>query len=235
MISSRQFLVCALAIGLVATVSTFAEHTRTWRQSEFSEFERGTANGVAIRSDGKLMPAPKFTSFSDPNLAYLWALRMDPNYADAHSNLGSVYLVNFGEVDQAMAEYEAALRANPNLFQVQVNLGNLYVKTNRAADAIPRYTSAIKTQPNDADAYAGLGFALLLTGHANDAIPQFETAVRLSPNSADTHNNFGLALLQLNRFDDAASQFTETLRLNPQYPNAQENLDKSRQAASANH
>ena len=89
MISSRQFLVCALAIGLVATVSTFAEHTRTWRQSEFSEFERGTANGVAIRSDGKLMPAPKFTSFSDPNLAYLWALRMDSRgrlYAAGGSN-----------------------------------------------------------------------------------------------------------------------------------------------------
>jgi hypothetical protein len=89
LISSRQFLVCALAIGLLATVSTFAEHTRTWRQSEFSEFERGTANGVAIRSDGKLMPAPKFTSFSDPNLAYLWALRMDSKgrlYAAGGSN-----------------------------------------------------------------------------------------------------------------------------------------------------
>src|SRR5580692_10615223 len=61
----------------LAPLSTFAEHTRTWRQSDFAEFERGTANGVAIRSDGKLMPAPKFTSFADPNLAYLWALRMD--------------------------------------------------------------------------------------------------------------------------------------------------------------
>ena len=77
MISSRPLLVCVLAIGLMAPLSTFAEHTRRWRESDFSEFERGTANGVAIRSDGKLMPAPKFTSFADPNLAYLWTLRMD--------------------------------------------------------------------------------------------------------------------------------------------------------------
>ncbi len=44
-------------------------------ESDSDEFEKGTAKGVAIRSDGKLMPAPRFTSFSDPNLAYLWALR----------------------------------------------------------------------------------------------------------------------------------------------------------------
>ena len=57
--------------------SLYAEHTHFWRQSDSTEFEKGTANGVAIRSDGRLTPAPKFATFSDPNLAYLWSLRMD--------------------------------------------------------------------------------------------------------------------------------------------------------------
>jgi flavin-binding protein dodecin len=86
---SRGFLVWILAIALIAPISALAEHTHIWRQSEFSEFERGTANGVAIRSDGKLMPAPKFTPFSDPNLAYLWALGADSRgrlYAAGGSN-----------------------------------------------------------------------------------------------------------------------------------------------------
>ncbi len=89
LISSRKLLVCALAIGTIGPVCAFAEHTRMWRQSDFAEFERGTANGVAIRSDGKLMPAPKFTALADPNLAYLWALRMDTRgriYAAGGSN-----------------------------------------------------------------------------------------------------------------------------------------------------
>ena len=75
----RTILVCALAAGLntVAAIPAQAEHTRSWRQSDSGEFEKGTAKGVAIRSDGKLMPAPRFTSFSDPNLAYLWTLRLD--------------------------------------------------------------------------------------------------------------------------------------------------------------
>ena len=85
----QGFVVWILAIVLIAPIAALAEHTRTWRQSDFTEFERGTANGVAIRSDGKLMPAPKFTPFSDPNLAYLWALRADSRgrlYAAGGSN-----------------------------------------------------------------------------------------------------------------------------------------------------
>jgi sugar lactone lactonase YvrE len=75
----RKFLTCLLVVALntVGAVPARAEHTRAWRESDSSEFEKGTAKGVAIRSDGKLMPAPKFTPYSDPNLAYLWALRLD--------------------------------------------------------------------------------------------------------------------------------------------------------------
>jgi hypothetical protein len=79
LMTRRTILVCVLAAGLnsAAAIPAQAEHTRTWRQSESGEFEKGTAKGVAIRSDGKLMPAPRFSPFSDPNLAYLWTLRLD--------------------------------------------------------------------------------------------------------------------------------------------------------------
>lgn len=75
--TARRNLACLAAIGLLAPVLARAEHTREWRQSDAAEFEKGTAKGVAIRSDGKLMPAPRFSDFCDPNLAYLWALRLD--------------------------------------------------------------------------------------------------------------------------------------------------------------
>ena len=73
----RTILAGVLIVGIAAPALVYAEHTRFWRQSDYSDFEKGTAKGVAIRSDGKLMPAPRFASFSDPNLAYLWTLRLD--------------------------------------------------------------------------------------------------------------------------------------------------------------
>ena len=73
----RGFLAGVLIVAIAAPALVYAEHTRFWRQSDYSDFEKGTAKGVAVRSDGRLMPASKFAAFSDPNLAYLWALRMD--------------------------------------------------------------------------------------------------------------------------------------------------------------
>jgi WD40 repeat protein len=75
---TRQIkMVCLFAIAALLPLAARAEHTRYWRQTDFSDFEKGTAKGVAIRSDGKIGPAPKFASFSDPSLAYVWALRTD--------------------------------------------------------------------------------------------------------------------------------------------------------------
>ncbi|MGH9677074.1 MAG: hypothetical protein ACRD36_08225, partial [Candidatus Acidiferrum sp.] len=55
-----------------------AEHTRRWRQSTYEEFLKGTAQGVAVRSDGRLELAPKFTLLADADASYLWSVRVDP-------------------------------------------------------------------------------------------------------------------------------------------------------------
>src|SRR5882724_8539093 len=60
---------------------SFAEHTRRWRQSTYDEFLKGSAHGVAVRSDGRLELAPKFTLLADADASYLWSLRVDPKGA----------------------------------------------------------------------------------------------------------------------------------------------------------
>jgi hypothetical protein len=49
----RVIVPCVLA-GIAAT-SLLAEHTRRWRQSTYEEFQKGKAQGVAVRSDGQLL------------------------------------------------------------------------------------------------------------------------------------------------------------------------------------
>ncbi len=51
--------------------------TRTWEQSRFEEFEKGVADRVAIRSDGKLFLAPRFVEVFDAPVAHLWTLARD--------------------------------------------------------------------------------------------------------------------------------------------------------------
>ncbi len=75
---SKQLLLLAVLFGAVVT-SAFADHTRRWKQSSYEDFLKGTAKGVAVRSDGHLELAPKFTLVADADASYLWSLRTDPS------------------------------------------------------------------------------------------------------------------------------------------------------------
>jgi hypothetical protein len=72
---SRIALLC-LPLCLLTSV-VHAEHTRRWLQNTYDEFLKGNAHGVAVRSDGRLELAPKFTLLSDADASYLWSLRID--------------------------------------------------------------------------------------------------------------------------------------------------------------
>ena len=123
----RTVLVCLLALAALPAAVSFAEHTRYWLQSDFTDFDKGTPNGVAIRSDGVLVPAPRFESFSDPNLAYIWSLRADSRgqlYAAGGSN---AKVLRFDESGKPTAVFESSeLSAQAIAFDSK---DNLYVGT----------------------------------------------------------------------------------------------------------
>jgi hypothetical protein len=62
---------------LLSAAWGFAEGTQTWEQSKFDEFEKGTARGVAIRSEGALELAPEFKPLYTSPSTYLWAITTD--------------------------------------------------------------------------------------------------------------------------------------------------------------
>jgi len=74
----RRALFLSLLLCFLTSLPVLAEHTRRWRQSTYDEFLKGTARGVAVRSDGRLELAPKFTLLADADASYLWSVRLDP-------------------------------------------------------------------------------------------------------------------------------------------------------------
>ncbi len=79
-IRKSAFLVAFVLAGVCA----FAEGTRTWEQARFEQFEKGTAKGVAIRSDGTLELAPAFKALTTTPSTYIWSMAADAQ--------GNVYL-----------------------------------------------------------------------------------------------------------------------------------------------
>lgn len=78
--ATRHFLqfVSVSLLYLLISSPVLAEHTRRWRQSTYEDFLKGTAHGVAVRSDGRLELAPKFTLLADADASYLFSVRLDP-------------------------------------------------------------------------------------------------------------------------------------------------------------
>jgi hypothetical protein len=122
-----KVLAISAAAVLLATVPVLAEHTRWWRQSSFDEFDKGTAKGVALRSDGMLFLAPRFAEFADANLAYLLALRSDSKgnlYAAGGANAKVLRLDASGKATTVFDSSELAAQA-----LVVDAAGNLFVGT----------------------------------------------------------------------------------------------------------
>jgi hypothetical protein len=72
-----QILNTIAATLLLLTVGAFSQTTRTWEQSSFENFEKGSSRGVAIRSDGVLELAPSFRAVATTPSTYIWAVASD--------------------------------------------------------------------------------------------------------------------------------------------------------------
>ncbi len=68
-----------LALAATILLSTFAlaEGTRTWEQSKFEELTKGTAKGIALRSEGGLELAPAFKALATTPSTYIWSIASD--------------------------------------------------------------------------------------------------------------------------------------------------------------
>ena len=78
--SSRKLFFLFFLLSLTITglaPAALAEGTRTWEQSRFDEFTKGTATGIAIRSVGSLELAPTFKSLYATPSTYIWAIASD--------------------------------------------------------------------------------------------------------------------------------------------------------------
>jgi tetratricopeptide (TPR) repeat protein len=94
---------------------------------------------------------------------YRAAVRLRPDFAEAHNNLG-VVLRQLQRAGEAEASYRAALRAKPDSAVIHYNLGIALKDQRRLPEAIDSFRSAIALRPDFAEAHCNLGHALLVQG-----------------------------------------------------------------------
>jgi Flp pilus assembly protein TadD len=134
-------------------------------------------------------------------LAFLEALRLDPNLAEAHFRLGLGY-ESLGKREESEAEYKKAVEA---------------------------YKKYFAENDNDAEAHYALGQTYANLGQYSEAIRQYRVATKLKEDDPDMFYDLGVAYMKLAQYDEAASAFSKSLEIDPDYYRAQDGLDEAKE------
>ena len=80
-------MVCVLALGGPCEGVACAQGTKLWTTSRYEEMERGTTDGVAIRSDGEIEAGPATALLYEAGGNYVWSVAADAA-GNAYAGLG---------------------------------------------------------------------------------------------------------------------------------------------------
>jgi protein O-GlcNAc transferase len=164
-----------------------------------------------------------FGSFEEAASACCEAIRLKPDFAEAHSNLG-LALKGQGKLDEAIAACREAVRLNPALAEAHFNLGNALRAQERYDEAVAASRRAVSVNPRSAKAHCNLGAALCDQGHYEEAIAACREAIRLKPDLVEAYSALGTTLRQTGHFDHAVAAFREAVRIKPDDAGAHCNL-----------
>lgn len=109
---------------------------------------------------------------------YKEILALDPQYAAAAINLGTVYfhLRQFGRAEEY---YRRATEADPEYVLAYFDLGNVLDELTRLDESIAAYQKAIALSPRYADAHYNLALALERTGQPRAALRHWQIYAKL--------------------------------------------------------
>jgi predicted O-linked N-acetylglucosamine transferase (SPINDLY family) len=151
------------------------------------------------------------------------ALNIQPDYANAHYNLGNA-LQDLGKLDEAVASFHKALAIKPDYAKADSNLGVALQKLGKLDEAVASYRKAIALKPDYAEAHSNLGVALQKLGKLDEAVTSHRKALAINPDYAEAHNNLGFVLYELGNLDDAVDSYRKALSIKPNFANAHSNL-----------
>jgi tetratricopeptide (TPR) repeat protein len=155
------------------------------------DFEQLFARALELQQAGDTLGAIE---------TYKAALTLEPNRADALSNLGAAY-VRLGQFDDAIAHYEAALKSDSTRSAVRLNLALAYYKSARPNQAIGQLKRVLASDPEARNAYLVLADCYLQTGQDREVVALLKPRESMFANDLAYAYLLGTALLHV---DDAA-------------------------------
>lgn len=131
-------------------------------------------HGVALTKAGKFEEAIK---------AFKQAIKLRPDYIDAHNRLAEAY-AEIDEFKKAADTLKQAIRYQPDSATAYAKLGDAYENAGETKKAIEAYTEAIRLNPKAADVHYKLGVIHAQRESEEPAVAEYKILQTLDPKLA---------------------------------------------------
>ena len=167
----------------------------------------------------------------DPSLAEHFirsALAVNPDVAEAHSNLGNA-LKEQQRFDEALGSYDAALALQAGDSDTYYNRGIVLQALRRQEEALDSYDRALALNAADEQAWNNRAVVLKDLGRHQAALESVGRTLALNAHNVEAHNNRGNILNDRGDAEAALQAFDLAIELFPDYADAWYNRGRALQ------
>lgn len=147
--------------------------------------------------------------------AFVKAVKVAPEVAEFHNNLGNAYKA-IGHIDSALMHYQEALRLKPTYPQAHNNLGTLYYQLSNFEKASQHFEKSIRMDPLSVEAHYNLANCYIQLDRLLDAVPHYQEVLKHRSDHLGAIHNLGITLCGLKRFLDAKPLLEQVIQREPE-------------------
>jgi tetratricopeptide (TPR) repeat protein len=221
----RQAVLALVAVAVIAALGVMQHRqVKYWRDGMtlYTHATQVTKNNWwAYHHIGELFfREEKF----DEAIKYLNdALRIKPDFADAHNNIGAA-LVRQEKFDEAIQHLTEALQINPASAEAHANLGFAFAKMGDDKQAIEHYLASLQIDPAQPETQFNLANSFMKKGELDRAVLHYQQALNLKSDYLEARSNLAKALANQGKLQQAIEHWQQLLQTNPNEPVVHNNL-----------
>jgi len=155
------------------------------------------------------------------------AIKISPNFADLHNNLGLAYQLN-GEYELAIKSFKQAIKLNPRYVEAHLNLAITLNELGRYEDAVSFFSQATEAENikdgmtagirnRISSAHAELGDTYCDIGYNTEGSEEYQKALKLNPQHHDIRLKLAKTYLNLEQYYMAIEELEALTKAHPDY------------------
>src|SRR5262245_52086928 len=125
-----------------------------------------------------------------------------------------------GDLDRAIADFDAAIRLDPGKAVAYSQRGNAWRSKGDQERALGEHEAAIRIDPHNPAVFRDRGILWRRHGDLDRALVDFDRAIRLGFSDSDAYNERGLVWYEKRRYERAIADFNQAIKINPKLVSA---------------